>query len=97
MPIVSPAGVQEILDYGLYGIGLSRYSGLWVGLKTMKDTIESTAVVDGDPFRMKLQTPEMEMPEGGLNIRLVDSPVDQEARMIDYKRFDGFDEKQVSG
>ncbi|WP_121061703.1 indolepyruvate ferredoxin oxidoreductase family protein [Chachezhania antarctica] len=87
MPIVSPAGVQEILDYGLYGIGLSRYSGLWVGLKTMKDTIESTAVVDGDPFRMKLQTPEMEMPEGGLNIRLVDSPVDQEARMIDYKRF----------
>ncbi len=46
MPVVSPAGVQEILDYGLYGFALSRFSGLWVGLKTMKDTVEATAVVD---------------------------------------------------
>ena len=87
MPVVSPAGVQEILDYGVYGIALSRFASLWVGLKTMKDTIETTAVVDGDPHRMKLVTPKFEMPEGGLNIRLVDLPVDQEARMIDYKRF----------
>ncbi|MEO2166825.1 MAG: indolepyruvate ferredoxin oxidoreductase family protein, partial [bacterium] len=39
MPVVSPAGVQEILDYGIYGWALSRFSGLWVGLKTMKDTV----------------------------------------------------------
>jgi len=43
MPIVSPAGVQEIMDYGIYGWGLSRFSGLWVGLKTMKDTVEATS------------------------------------------------------
>ena len=47
LPIVSPAGVQEILDYGIYGYALSRFAGLWVGLKTMKDTVEATAVVDG--------------------------------------------------
>lgn len=87
MPIVSPAGVQEILDYGVYGYALSRFSGLWVGLKTMKDTVEATAVVDGDPHRMTLVQPEFPMPEGGLNIRLIDTPHDQEARMIDHKRF----------
>jgi indolepyruvate ferredoxin oxidoreductase len=87
MPIVSPAGVQEILDYGAYGIALSRFAGVWVGLKTMKDTVEATAVVDGDPERMKIVTPEFKMPEGGLNIRLVDTPHAQEARMIDHKRF----------
>ncbi len=87
MPIVSPAGVQEIIDYGLYGWALSRYSGLWVGLKTMKDTIETTSVVDGSIDRMKFVLPEFDMPEGGLNIRLVDTPHAQEARMIDYKRF----------
>ena len=87
MPVVSPAGVQEILDYGVYGYALSRFSGLWVGLKTMKDTVEATAVVDGRPDRMTLVIPEFEMPEGGLNIRLIDTPHAQEARMIDYKRF----------
>ncbi|WP_068297384.1 indolepyruvate ferredoxin oxidoreductase family protein [Pararhodobacter sp. CCB-MM2] len=87
MPIVSPAGVQEILDYGHYAYELSRFSGLWVGLKTMKDTIEATAVVDGNPHRMQFVRPEFQMPEGGLNIRLQDTPVAQEARMIDYKRF----------
>ena len=40
MPILSPAGVQEILDYGLYGFALSRYAGVWVGLKCLKDTVE---------------------------------------------------------
>ena len=87
MPVVSPAGVQEILDYGLYGWALSRFAGVWVGLKTMKDTVEATSVVDGRPDRMRFVAPEFQMPQGGLNIRLVDTPVAQEARMIDYKRF----------
>ncbi|ATF18250.1 indolepyruvate ferredoxin oxidoreductase family protein [Phaeobacter gallaeciensis] len=87
LPIVSPAGVQEILDYGAYGLALSRFSGLWVGLKTMKDTIEVTSVVDGDPDRMKLVTPEFDMPTDGLNIRLDDDRFRQENRIIDYKRF----------
>lgn len=87
MPVLSPAGVQEILDFGLYGFALSRFSGLWVGLKTMKDTVEVTSVVDGRPDRMRFVTPEFAMPEGGLNIRLNDHWVPQEARMIDFKRF----------
>ncbi|MEM9581942.1 MAG: indolepyruvate ferredoxin oxidoreductase family protein [Pseudomonadota bacterium] len=87
MPVVSPAGVQEILDYGLYGWALSRFAGVWVGLKTMKDTVEVTSVVDGDPGRMSFVRPEFAMPEDGLNIRLIDTPLAQETRMIDHKRF----------
>ncbi len=86
IPVLSPAGVQEILDFGLYGYALSRFAGVWAGLKVMKDTIEVTSVVDGDPHRLEFVTPDFEMPPGGLNIRLIDTPVAQEARMIDYKR-----------
>jgi indolepyruvate ferredoxin oxidoreductase len=88
MPILSPAGVQELLDYGILGWELSRYSGCWVGLKSLKDTIEVTEVVDGDPHRVKIVQPtDFEMPEGGVNIRLVDDRTEQEARLHDYKRF----------
>ncbi|MEH6773293.1 MAG: indolepyruvate ferredoxin oxidoreductase family protein, partial [Cereibacter changlensis] len=87
MPVVSPAGVQEVMDFGLYGWALSRFAGVWVGLKTMKDTVEATAVVDGDPHRLTFLRPDFQLPEGGLNIRLGDTPVAQEARMIDHKRF----------
>ena len=88
MPILSPAGVQEVLDYGAYGYALSRYSGCWVGLKCVKDTIEATAVVDGDPSRVSVNIPtDFAMPADGINIRADDSPVAQEARLHDYKRF----------
>ena len=40
MPILSPAGVQEVVDYGLVGFALSRFAGVWVGLKCLKDTVE---------------------------------------------------------
>lgn len=87
MPVLSPAGVQEILDYGLYGYALSRFSGLWCGLKLMKDTVEVTSVVDGSLDRMDFRVPDFAMPEGGLNIRLGDHWIPQEARIIDHKRF----------
>ncbi len=86
MPIVSPAGVQEILDYGLYGFALSRFAGVWVGLKTMKDTVEATAVVDGRADRMQFVQPEFDMPAGGLNIRLDDHWIAQEERLFVHKR-----------
>jgi indolepyruvate ferredoxin oxidoreductase len=85
LPVLYPAGVQEILDYGHYGIALSRFSGLWAGLKAVKDTVESTAVVDGRPERMEFVTPEMELPPGGLSIRLNDHWVPQEERLMAWK------------
>ena len=86
IPILSPAGVQEILDYGLFGFALSRYAGTWVGLKCVKDTIESTATVDGDLDRVALVIPgAFRMPPGGLNIRRHDTPLAQEERLHEFK------------
>ena len=85
IPVLAPAGVQELLDFGLLGFGLSRFSGNWVGLKCMKETVESTAVVDCRPERLTINIPEFDMPEGGLNIRLIDTPREQEARAIDHR------------
>ncbi|MEM7643140.1 MAG: indolepyruvate ferredoxin oxidoreductase family protein, partial [Pseudomonadota bacterium] len=84
MPVLSPAGVQEILDYGIYGWALSRYAGVWVGLKTMKDTVEVTSVVDGRPDRMSFVTPDYPIPEDGLNIRLNDHWIPQEERLLGH-------------
>jgi indolepyruvate ferredoxin oxidoreductase len=87
IPILSPAGVQEILDYGLHGWALSRYAGTWCGIKCVKDTIESTAIVDGRVERVEIVTPaDFQMPAGGLNIRINDHPILQEARLHDFKR-----------
>jgi len=86
MPILNPAGVQEILDYGLYGWGLSRYAGVWTGIKCVKDTIESTAIVDGAIDRVSIVAPnDMILPADGLNIRPGDDRIDQEPRLHDYK------------
>ena len=86
MPILNPAGVQELLDYGLYGWALSRYSGCWVGLKCMKDTIDASASVNVDPGRVRIVVPtDFKMPAGGLNIRWPDAPLEQEARLHTYK------------
>ena len=87
MPILNPAGVQEIIDYALYGWAMSRYTGTWTALKCMHETVESTGVADGSLDRVKIVTPgDFKMPEGGLNIRLVDTILGQEARLHDYKR-----------
>ncbi len=87
IPILNPAGAQEIVDYSLYGWAMSRFCGTWVALKCMHETVESTAVIDGSMDRIKIVTPDdFAMPEGGLNIRLVDTILGQEARLYDYKR-----------
>ena len=61
MPILSPSGVQELLDYGILGWELSRYAGVWVGLKCMKDTIEVTEVVDGSVERIAVIKPDFSL------------------------------------
>src|SRR5712671_3150209 len=87
IPILNPAGVQEIIDYGLYGWAMSRFTGAWTALKCMHETVESTAVVDGSLDRVKIVIPDdFAMPPGGLNIRLGDSVLGQEARLHDFKR-----------
>ncbi len=88
IPVLNPAGVQEFLDLGIFGWALSRYSGCWVGFKTVAETVESAASVHVDPARMQLKLPEdFEMPPGGLNIRWPDDRLEQEARLHRHKLY----------
>ena len=67
VPILNPSGVQEILEYGLHGIAMSRYSGAWVALKCIHDTVESTASIEIDPDSFRIVEPDdFAMPPGGL-------------------------------
>ena len=88
IPVLSPAGVQEILDLGLYGWAMSRYSGCWIAFKCVAETVESSASVSVDPHRIQIALPdEFEMPPGGLNIRWPDHWTEQEYRLQRYKAY----------
>src|SRR5690606_12227500 len=86
VPIFNPAGVQELIDHGLYGFALSRFAGTWSAIKCVKDNIESTASVDASLDRLNIVLPEFDMPPGGLNIRNELDQLGQEARLHEYKR-----------
>lgn len=86
IPILNPAGVQEIIDYGLYGFALSRFAGTWGAIKCVKDNIESTASVDVSLDRLSIVVPEFDMPPGGLNIRNELDIMGQEERLHEHKR-----------
>jgi indolepyruvate ferredoxin oxidoreductase len=86
IPVLNPANVQEILDYGIIGWELSRYSGCWVALKTIAENVDSSAVVEVDPLRIKTRIPDdFELPEDGVHIRWPDPPLAQEKRLNLYK------------
>ncbi len=86
LPVFFPSNVQDILDMGLHAFEMSRFSGLWSGMKTIQEVVESSASVAVDPRRVKIVLPEdFIMPPGGLHIRWPDPPLEQEARLMDYK------------
>jgi indolepyruvate ferredoxin oxidoreductase len=85
MPVLNPAGVQDILDMGLLGWAMSRFTGRWVGFKTIAETVESSASVNVNPHQLDIVLPgDFDLPAGGLNIRWPDPPLDQEMRLHKY-------------
>ncbi|EWS57633.1 2-oxoacid ferredoxin oxidoreductase [Methylibium sp. T29-B] len=86
LPLFFPASVQEILDMGLHAFAMSRFSGVWAGMKTIQEVVESSASISVDPDRVKIVLPEdFPMPAGGLHIRWPDAPLEQEARLMNHK------------
>ncbi|MCK9509653.1 MAG: indolepyruvate ferredoxin oxidoreductase family protein [Pigmentiphaga sp.] len=83
IPVLYPANVQEILDFGLHGIAMSRYTGCWVGLKLVTDVVESACTVELGAVRTGVNLPEE--PAEGVSIRAVDPPLNQEARLYQQK------------
>lgn len=86
LPVFFPTTVQEILDLGLHAFAMSRYSGVWAGMKTIQEIVESSATAMIDPERVQIKIPtDFQMPPGGVHIRWPDVALDQEARLFDYK------------
>jgi indolepyruvate ferredoxin oxidoreductase len=85
-PTFFPSDVQGILDMGLHAFAMSRYAGVWTGMKTIQEVVESSSSVWVDPARVNIVLPEdFVMPAGGMHIRWPDPPLEQEARLMDYK------------
>ena len=87
IPVLAPATVQDYIDLGLHGFALSRFSGLWVGMKAVTDTIEASGIVDVALDRVRIALPEgVAMPPGGLNLRWPEEPfLKLEERLSAYK------------
>ena len=85
MPVLSPADVQEVLDFGLLGYALSRFSGLWVGLIALADTMDCGMTIEVGARRHRFITPDFRLPPDGLGIRTKDAPVEKERRLRGYK------------
>ncbi|MGE5615709.1 MAG: indolepyruvate ferredoxin oxidoreductase family protein, partial [Bacillota bacterium] len=82
IPVLYPTGVQEIIELGLHGFAMSRYSGCYVAFKTVSETVDSSASITIDLERPRIVIPDdYSIPVGGLNIRWPDSPLEQELRL----------------
>jgi indolepyruvate ferredoxin oxidoreductase len=82
IPVLYPTGVQEIIELGLHGFAMSRYSGCYVAFKVVSETVDSSASITLDPDSPRIVLPEdFVMPEGGVNIRWPDAPMEQELRL----------------
>ena len=86
LPVFFPANVQEILDLGIHAFAMSRFSGVWAGMKTIQEIVESSATAMIDPERVQIVVPtDFDMPPGGVHIRWPDHALEQEARLFDTK------------
>ena len=86
MPVLAPSSIQDVLDYGQYGWELSRYSGLWVGMIALADTMDSGAVVEVGAGRLSIVKPtDFLLPDGGVGLRIGDTPLAKEQRLRQVK------------
>jgi indolepyruvate ferredoxin oxidoreductase len=88
MPVLNPGSVQDVIDLGLAGWAMSRFTGLWVAMKTTAETMEqaATAIVhSGRTF----VTPDIALPPHGLNfdhtMRFPAERAELERRLMDER------------
>ena len=85
-PVFFPANVQEILDLGVHAFAMSRYAGVWAGMKTIQEIVESSSTAMIDPERVQIVIPtDFQMPPSGVHIRWPDHALVQEERLFNTK------------
>jgi indolepyruvate ferredoxin oxidoreductase len=88
MPMLYPSSIHEFIGMGLLGIAMSRYSGCWVGMKLISDTVETTAAIDLEDEAGEFVIPaDFEVPPDGLNLRWPDDRWSQDHRLQNYKGY----------
>ena len=86
MPVLYPSNTQELIDFGLHGIAMSRFSGCWVGMKVVTDVAEGGGTVYVGPDSPSIVIPERpSKPPGGFGARAIDMPLMQEERLYSHK------------
>ena len=78
IPTLVPSDVGEIVDLGLLGWAMSRYSGCWVALNVVTSIMDAAASIELAHCKAPYQLPSTSC---NPHIRLADTPLDQEARI----------------
>ncbi len=60
IPVLYPGSPGEVLEYGLHGYAMSRYSGLWVAIKMVTNIADGGGVIDVHPEMARGKIPELE-------------------------------------
>jgi len=82
IPVLVPANVHDIIELGLHGWAASRYSGCYIGFKTVADVVETSTSVDFDLAQFRIRYPNgKRLAPGRPGIRLPDAPMEQEHRV----------------
>lgn len=88
IPMLYPSSIHEFVEFGLLGIAMSRYSGCWVGLKVIADTVETTSSVNVSTENREFVIPtDFELPADGLSLRVPDDRWSQDNRLQTYKAY----------
>ena len=85
MPVLFPGTVAEMIDYGLIGWEMSRFSGAWVGMKTVANTLDTATSIAVDAKGPAIIRPNHPLPPDGVHIRLPDPWAVQEPRLVRHK------------
>ena len=61
IPVLYPGTMQEVIDLGLHGIALSRYSGLWTAFKVVTTVADGFGIAEVAPDRVVPVDPALEI------------------------------------
>ncbi|MFM2148438.1 MAG: hypothetical protein RLZZ187_744 [Pseudomonadota bacterium] len=85
IPLLDPAEVAEVLEYGVKGLALSRFAGTWAAMKCIAETMDASATLSVDMAAYATVAPRFDMPQEGVHLRIPDTAVAQEKRLRQVK------------
>ena len=86
LPMLYPSTIGEIIEFGLFGWQMSRYSGCYVALKCITDTLDLSGEIElPDPYRFYAPPSDIVLPAHGLNLRQNQPPLVEENELVNHR------------